>query len=175
SAKLGAGWGFSQANINRRAIDVDGKASLGLNPDGPVDRRIGLIKIEKQDGTPLALMVNYPIHGTVLGQENVEISGDVTGIVSEYVEQKTGAPVIFINGAAGNLAPIYSVYPNPQSGHLNQFRVLLGDKIIEANKQLSFTTDSVKLTAGSITVERPRKQGVGWPPYLWNYSENKKD
>src|SRR5205085_8777394 len=34
-AKLGAGWGFSQANINRRAIDVDGKASLGLNPDGP--------------------------------------------------------------------------------------------------------------------------------------------
>ena len=33
-AKLGIGWGFSQANINRRAIDVDGKASLGLNPDG---------------------------------------------------------------------------------------------------------------------------------------------
>jgi hypothetical protein len=27
-AKLGVGWGFSQANINRRAIDVDGKASL---------------------------------------------------------------------------------------------------------------------------------------------------
>ena len=42
-AKLGVGWGFSQANINRRAIDVDGKASLGLNPDGPVDRRIGLM------------------------------------------------------------------------------------------------------------------------------------
>ena len=40
-ATLGVGWGFSQANINRRAIDVDGKASLGLNPDGPVDRRIG--------------------------------------------------------------------------------------------------------------------------------------
>ena len=49
-AKLGAGWGYSQANINRRAIDVDGKASLGLNPDGPVDRRIGLIRIEKKNG-----------------------------------------------------------------------------------------------------------------------------
>ena len=32
-ARLGVGWGFSQANINRRAVDVDGKASLGLNPD----------------------------------------------------------------------------------------------------------------------------------------------
>jgi len=42
-AKLGVGWGFSQANINRRVIDVDGKASIGLNPDGAVDRRIGLI------------------------------------------------------------------------------------------------------------------------------------
>ena len=50
-ARLGVGWGFSQANINRRAKDIDGKASLGLNPDGPVDRRIGLLRIEKEDGT----------------------------------------------------------------------------------------------------------------------------
>ncbi|MEP6596621.1 MAG: neutral/alkaline non-lysosomal ceramidase N-terminal domain-containing protein, partial [Ginsengibacter sp.] len=115
-AKLGVGWGFSQANINRRAIDADGKGSIGLNPDGAVDRRIGLMRLEKQDGSPLALIANYPIHGTVLGGENVEISGDAPGIVSEYVEQKIGAPVLLINGAAGNLAPIYSVYPNFESG-----------------------------------------------------------
>jgi neutral ceramidase len=66
-ARLGVGWGFSQANINRRAVDIDGKASLGLNPDGPVDRRIGLLRIDKADGKPLALIANYPIHGTVLG------------------------------------------------------------------------------------------------------------
>lgn len=174
-AKIGAGWGFSQANINRRAIGTDGKASLGLNPDGPVDRRIGLLRIEKLDGSPLALIPNYPIHGTVLGGEFVEISGDVTGIVSEYVEQKIGAPVIFINGAAGNLAPIYSVYPNPQSGHLSQFQVLLGDKIIEANKQLTGMTDSVTLKAGGIIVEGPRKAGLGWPDYLKNYSRTTKD
>lgn len=174
-ARLGVGWGFSQANINRRAVDVDGKARLGLNPDGPVDRRIGLIRIEKGDGSPLALIPNYPIHGTVLGGESMEISGDVTGIVSEYVEQKTGAPVIFINGAAGNLAPIYSVYPDPESGHLNQFRVLLGDKIIDANKQLTSVTDSVTLKTGSTIVEGPRKKGLGWPDYLKNYSRTEKD
>ena len=144
-AKLGVGWGFSQANINRRAIDVDGKASIGLNPDGAVDRRIGLMRLEKQDGRPLALIANYPIHGTVLGEDNLEISGDVTGVVSEYVEQKIGVPVLFINGAAGNLAPIYSVYPTPEAGHLSQFRVLLGDKILEANKKILSTSDSVKL------------------------------
>jgi neutral ceramidase len=170
TARLSTGWGFSQANINRRAIDVDGKASLGLNPDGPVDRRIGLIRLDKKDGTPLALIANYPIHGTVLSGDNLKISGDVPGIVADYVEKKTGAPLLFINGAAGNLAPIYSVYPNPEDGHLSQFRVLLGDKILDANKTIIYTTDSVRLFTGAITVEGLRKKGLGWPSYLSDYT-----
>jgi len=174
-AKLGVGWGFSQANINRRAIDVDGKASIGLNPDGTVDRRIGLIRLEKQDGSPLALIANYPIHGTVLGQDNLEISGDVTGVVSEYVELKTGVPVLFINGGAGNLAPIYSVYPTPEAGHLSQFRVLLGDKILDANKKILSTSDSVKLFTGSLILETPRKLNLGWPSYLSHYTSTTKN
>jgi hypothetical protein len=174
-AKLGAGWGFSQANINRRAVDVDGKATLGLNPDGPVDRRIGLIRLEKQNGSPLALIVNYPIHGTVLGEQSVVISGDAPGVVSQYVEEKIGAPVLFINGASGDLAPIYSVYPDYRSGHLMQFRVLLGDKIIDANKKILSMSDSVKLSTGAITIEGPAKPGLKWPSYLKNYNRNTKE
>ncbi len=174
-ARLGVGWGFSQANINRRAVDVDGKASLGLNPDGAVDRRIGLLRIDKEDGSPLVLIANYPIHGTVLGGENLEISGDAPGIVSEYVEQKIGVPMLFINGAAGNLAPIYSVYPNPKAGHLGQFRVLLGDRILEANQKISSTTDTVSLVAGSLTVETPRKAGLGWSVDLDKYTNTAKN
>ena len=140
-ARLGVGWGFSQANINRRAIDADGKASLGLNPDGPVDRRIGLLRINREDGEPLACIANYPIHGTVMGQQNQLISGDAPGVVSNYVEQKIGVPLLFINGAAGNIAPIYSVYPNHKAGHLSQFRVLLGDKILDAYHKILHTTN----------------------------------
>jgi neutral ceramidase len=169
-ARLGVGWGFSQANINRRAKDIDGKASLGLDPDGTVDHRIGLIRIDKEDGTPIVLIANYPIHGTVLGGENLKISGDAPGIVSEYVEQKTGTPLVFINGAAGNLAPIYSVYPTPESGHLGQFRVLLGDKILDANRKISTTTDKVTLCPGSLTIETPRKPGLSWPADFGNYT-----
>jgi hypothetical protein len=172
-ARLGMGWGFSQANINRRAIDVDGKASLGLNPDGPVDRRIGLLRLEKEDGSLLALIGNYAIHGTVLGPSQVEISGDVPGIVSEYVEEKLGVPMLFINGAAGNLAPIYSVYPNPKAGHLSQFKVLLGDRILEANKKITSMASTVNLRAGMLTVETPRKPGLGWPSDMAGYSRVK--
>jgi hypothetical protein len=169
-ARLGVGWGFSNANINRRAVGMDGIADLGMYPDGAVDRRIGLIKIEKNDGSPLALIANYPIHGTVLGKENLLISGDVQGIVSEYVEKKIGAPLLFINGAAGNLGPIYSQYVNPQKGHLDQFNVMLGDKILDAYQKISTTADQVRLKTGSLIVETPRKQGLDWPLELSNYN-----
>jgi neutral ceramidase len=169
-ARLGVGWGFSLANINRRAQDVEGPVSLGLNPDGPADRRIGLLRLEKDDGTLLALIANYAMHGTVLGPDNKLISGDAPGIVAEYVEEKLGAPMLYIQGAAGNMAPIYSVYPDFKSGHLSQFRVLLGDRILEANRQLGPTTSDVRLSLGMQTVETPqRKDNLGWAPELGDY------
>lgn len=175
NARLGVGWGHSNANMNRRGIDVNGKASLGMDPDGPTDRRIGLIRIDKEDGTPLVLISNYAIHGTALGSPNLKISADVPGIVAEYVEEKTGAPMLFINGAAGNMAPIYSTYPNPQSAHLSQFRVLLGDRIIEANKSIITNIKKVQIFAGKTIVETPRKEGLGWPADMAAYSRQTAD
>ncbi|MDH5400143.1 MAG: neutral/alkaline non-lysosomal ceramidase N-terminal domain-containing protein, partial [Cyclobacteriaceae bacterium] len=86
-ARLGTGWGHAQANINRRARDTDGTTTLGLNPDGPVDRRIGLIRIDKANGSPMVLLANYAIHDTVLGGSSTVISGDAPGVVAAYVEE----------------------------------------------------------------------------------------
>jgi len=169
-AKLAKGWGFAQANINRRGIDINGKASLGLNPDGPVDRRIGLIRLEKSDGSPMALIANYPIHGTVMGGEFKQVSGDAPGIVTQYVEDKLGAPVLFINGAAGNLAPIYSVYPDPKAGHLGEFRVLLGDKILAANEKLTLSSDSIRIKSGMITAAIRAKDSLHITDELKKYA-----
>ncbi|MBL7697789.1 MAG: neutral/alkaline non-lysosomal ceramidase N-terminal domain-containing protein [Chitinophagaceae bacterium] len=174
-ARLAKGWGFAQANINRRGIDVNGRASLGLNPEGPVDRRIGLIRLEKADGSPMALLANYPVHGTVLGPPFVEVSGDAPGIVSQYVEQKTGAVVLFINGAAGNLAPIYSVYPTPQSGHLGEFRVLLGDRIIAANEKILTSTDAIKIKSGILNVNIKAKDSLNITKELKQYTSTKEN
>ena len=172
-ARLGAGWGFSQANINRRAINIDGKAYLGMNPDGAVDRRIGLLKIDKEDGTPLVCIANYPMHGTVLGPKNLKISGDVQGAMSEYFEQKIGVPLLFINGAEGNLAPLYSGYEGGFTV-FGFFKVILGDKIINAYQKTTVTTDQVKLNTGSIVIETPRKSGLGWPSDMGKYTRTTK-
>src|SRR5436190_19022100 len=169
-ARLGVGTGMSMANINRRAKDVDGSSSLGLNPDGPVDRQIGLIRLERSNGSLLALIANYAMHGTVLGGKNLEISGDAPGIVAEYVEQKLGAPMLYINGAAGNVAPIYSGYADFRSGHITQFNVLLGDRILEANRLIAKTGSEVNLWAGQKMIETPRKPGLGWTEDLKEYA-----
>jgi hypothetical protein len=169
AARLGVGWGMAMANINRRARDLEGPAFLGLNPDGPTDREIGLIRLEKADGKLLALVANYAMHGTVLGPQNLLISADAPGIVADYVEQKLGAPMLYINGAAGNLAPIYTVCPDFESGHLGQFRGLLGDKIIAANDLIGRTTSDVRLSVGEQILETPRKAKMGWAPDLGKY------
>ena len=173
-ARLGVGWGMAQANINRRAKGVDGKAFLGMDPDGPVDRRIGMLRLDKADGTPMALISNYAIHGTVMGGENLLISGDAPGVVAQYVEEKLGIPLLFINGAAGNIAPIYSQYANHKIGRLHQFKTLLGDKIIAANQSIKATTADISLKTASLIVETPRKPELGWVDDLKDYTRTTK-
>jgi neutral ceramidase len=164
------GTGYSAANINRRARDVNGSISLGLNPDGPTDRQIGLIRLERTDGSIIALIANYSMHGTALGPHNTLISGDAPGTVAAYVEEKLGAPMLYINGAAGNLAPIYTVQEDFRAAHITEFNVLLGDRILAANRALPPARADIAIREGERFVETPRRKGFGWDdsigPYL---------
>jgi len=169
-ARIVFGTGIAFANINRRAKDVDGRVSLGLNPDGPADRNINLMRLTRPDGSLIALVVNYAMHGTVMSGQNLKISGDGPGTVTNYLEEKLGATVLYVNGAAGNLAPIYSVYPTPQSGHLSQFRVLLGDRVLAAVRSLGNGSADVAITHGEKIVETPRKADLAWPDELAAYT-----
>jgi hypothetical protein len=169
-ARIAFGQGVAMANINRRAKDVEGQVSLGLNPDGPADRQIGLIRLERNDGGLVALVANYAIHGTVMSGQNLQVSGDAPGVASAYLEQKLGAPVLFVNGAAGNLAPIYSVYPDAKSGHLSQFRVLLGDRILAAINEMGPGTAEATLSATEQSIATPQREGLAWPEDLPEYA-----
>jgi len=171
-ARIAFDQGMAMANINRRAKDVDGHISLGLNPDGPVDRQVGLIRLERADGGLIALIANYAMHGTVMNGRNLLISGDGPGTVSAYLEEKLGAPVLYINGAAGNIAPIYTVYPDPKSGHLSEFKVLLGDRILSANRSIGGAAADVTMSMSENAISTPRKEGLVWPEELSRYSSD---
>ena len=169
-ARLSFATTTANANINRRARDVDGRISLGLNPDGPVDRQVNLIRIQRPDGTPIALVVNYAMHGTVMSGQNLKISGDAPGVVAAYLEEQVGGTVLYVNGAAGNIAPIYSVYADASSGHLSQFRVLLGDRVIAAVRGMPAGTDRVVIRHAAQVVETARRPDLAWPDELAAYA-----
>ena len=161
-ARLAVGSGMSLANINRRAPGPDGRFTLGLNLEGAVDRKIGLLRLERPDGSPIALIANYAVHGTHLSGHNLEISGDVQGIVASYVEDTLGVPMLFINGAAGNIAPIYTFSPN--FAYITKFNVLLGDRILDANRSIRWDENAeIDFEFGEIVVETPKFPGLKWP------------
>mgnify|MGYP001813274597 FL=1 len=100
--------GESRININRRVRgDGDNPPAVGRNPDGFVDRELIVFRIDDADGNPLAVLVNYPCHGTVLAYENKMISPDWIGMVRRVVEDAMPtARCLFFQGAAGNQGPI---------------------------------------------------------------------
>src|SRR5262249_13969871 len=74
---------------------------LGL----PVDREIVGLRVVGADGQAVALVWNYAIHGTMLGPGNLRLSADVMGAASDIIERELGIPVLFVNGAVGDVSP----------------------------------------------------------------------
>ena len=106
---IGAGKGECRMNINRRAPNGKGEIELGQNPYAPCDHEVGVIKISGDSGNPLAIIVDWPCHGVVLGPDNYLITGDWPGAASRYIEDGSGGKIVapVIVGASGDINPIY--------------------------------------------------------------------
>ncbi|MGQ0551332.1 MAG: hypothetical protein ACT4PY_16855 [Armatimonadota bacterium] len=104
--RVAAGLGQSDIGVNRDLRLPDGRFVVGCNPDGFSDPEVGVIRIDTLSGAPLACIVNYACHPTVLGPGNKLISPDYPGSTRQIVEQVTGATCFFLQGAAGNVGPV---------------------------------------------------------------------
>lgn len=105
-ARLAAGWGESDIGVNRDLRLPDGRAVAGPNTDGPADRSVGVVRLEREGGSPLAILLNYACHPTVLGPDNRLVSPDYPGTAKRVVEAHLGAPCLFLQGAHGDMGPI---------------------------------------------------------------------
>jgi neutral ceramidase len=70
-----------------------------------LDEELLVVKVTAARGEPVALVWNYAIHGTMLGPRNLRLSGDVMGEASTRLERELGVPVLFVNGAVGDVSP----------------------------------------------------------------------
>jgi neutral ceramidase len=77
-------------------------------PNGPVDPEVGVVRVDAADtGKPLAVLMNFAAHPTVVGDKNFEFSADYVYYARRAVERMIGGDVvaIFANGAQGTIAP----------------------------------------------------------------------
>lgn len=104
--QLGFGQGEVRVGINRRERTADGQIILGQNPLGPVDPRVAVLRIDTDDGHPLAAVLNYACHPVSLGSKCTDTSADFPGTARRLVEEETGATCLFLQGATGNINPL---------------------------------------------------------------------
>ena len=101
-AFAGSGKGSCAVNANRRRPHQPGRPMLGPDPEGFSDHEVGVIRIDAADGQPIAVLVNYAAHPTILAWDNRLISPDYPGTLRRTVESVTGATCLFLQGAAGD-------------------------------------------------------------------------
>jgi len=73
--------------------------------DKPVDRELIVVRLEGDDGKPIAHLVNFAAHPTLLDAKLRKFSADYPGALARLVEAETGVPCLFLQGAAGDLSP----------------------------------------------------------------------
>ena len=108
-ARLGHASGQATIAINRREVTAEGKTILGVNPGGPLDREVGVLRVDTAGGAPLATLVNATCHPVILGTRSLVVSADFVGRTREVVEAATGAAMFFVQGDFGDIHAIGGV------------------------------------------------------------------
>lgn len=136
-ATMGVGESKSYINVDRRKRYVwfdenrvqHETLSIGADPERPIDHTVTVVRFDATDGQPIACIVHYPVHCTVMhGNTAVDgrmgISSDIAGKTSVYMEEEyPGAVCMWMSGAAGNINPIASCevnYPDHDCGGQHQ-------------------------------------------------------
>jgi len=106
--RIAAGTGRSEIAVNRRfKRPEDDRVIVGRNPDGPVDHEVEVMRLDTEEGDPLAVVANYACHPITVGPDNDLITPDYPGVMKRVVEEATGATCLFLQGAAGDVGPIH--------------------------------------------------------------------
>jgi putative membrane-bound dehydrogenase-like protein len=71
---------------NRRVLTGGRWTAFGVQPDGPVDHAMPVLRISDRDGKVRGIVFNYACHGTTLSGDHYRINGDWSGFASETLE-----------------------------------------------------------------------------------------
>ena len=103
-ARMGTGWGESDIGVYRREMR-DGRDVLGEVPGHPIDRSVGVIRVDDLEGSPIAIVFRYSAHPVTVGSRSAVASPDYPGPARDVVERNLGGLALFLQGCGGNVNP----------------------------------------------------------------------
>lgn len=131
---------LSGISRNRRIKMKDGSVQAEWwNPDpaqiagfgGPVDTKLKICRIETAaNHKTKAVLVNYSCHQTVTAR-NKQYSSDFAGFAMDCIEQQTGVPAYYFNGACGDINPAKNDSTFAEASRLG---TMLADRVLELLK-----------------------------------------
>lgn len=142
----GSGWTIRHANP---CPPDDAVAALG-----PVDPEIGLLRVDREDGRPLAVVYNFACH-PLLGVPGGALTANFPGFASAIIEETLdGATALFLQGAGGDVTEVlYKDANRPRDAR--PVGVVLGLSALRALKQIR--TGAADLAVARQEVRLPRR------------------
>ncbi|MBN2328038.1 MAG: neutral/alkaline non-lysosomal ceramidase N-terminal domain-containing protein [Candidatus Omnitrophica bacterium] len=102
-AEIYRGCGSAGFAVNRRQYTLGGVV-IGVNPIGPVDHDVPVLKVENGQGEIIAIVFGYACHNTTLSV--YQINGDYAGFAQAYLEEsRPNAAAMFFIGCGADANP----------------------------------------------------------------------
>lgn len=96
------------------------------------DRDLSILRFDDSAGNPLAIVVNFTAHPTMIPALTLKFSADYVGAMKEVIEKEMKAAVVFMQGAAGD----QSANEGANKGY-QAFGEALGREVIKLTSSLT--------------------------------------
>lgn len=148
-AQLDHGVGKADFAMNRREPTATG-FRIGVNPAGPTDKRVPVLRVRGTDGRLLAVAFGYACHCTTLGADMMKVHGDYAGHAQAALEAAhPGAVALFLTGCGGDQNP----NPRGQPAQAEQYGRELAEAVGKVlDGQLNALSGDLRVATASPTV-----------------------
>jgi hypothetical protein len=115
----------------------------------PSDRDLEVMRFDDESAKPIAIVVNFTAHPTMIPAQTLKFSADYVGAMKETVEKEMGGRAVFMQGSAGD----QSANAGTNSGY-QAFGQALGREVI----RLASSLQPAEVTSPSLIVKEDRLQ-----------------